>query len=113
MAVWQCRHPMCAWHGPWYACCWDGFLHLCCPRCGDVCDPILETGGGVSALDRLLLRWGGLLFVLLSVLGLWHVWDDLWKGDLDSLARLGVGLGLLGYGLLALGGHEPPHTDQR
>ena len=108
MAVWQCRHPQCAWQGPWYACVWDGFLHLCCPRCGAVCDPLLDPGSGVSPLDLLLLRWGGLLFVLVGVFGLWHLWDDLWQGDLGSLARLGVVLGVLGYGLLELGGHESP-----
>jgi len=78
-----------------------------------VCDPLLDTGSRVSPLDRLLLRWGSLLFVLVGILGLWHLWDDFWQGDLGSLARLGVVLGVLGYGLFTLGGHDSPPPNRR
>jgi hypothetical protein len=101
MALWQCRDAACAWQGPWYACRWDGWLYLCCPACGAICDPDL-AGCQASALDRLAIRGGGLLFVLLGLTVLWHTWSERTTDPVMTLTVLLGAVGLMGCGLLGL-----------
>ncbi len=99
MVRWQCRHADCAWHGPLYKCPWDG-LDLCCPRCGGICDPVLEDGESAAAFDRACVMWSGvLLMLMLGLPTLGRVWGES-RSDLSIVLMFVVGVvGWIGWGL--------------
>ena len=99
MAPWQCRQAECAWHGSWYQCPWDGF-DLCCPRCGGICDPVVEDSESAAACDRACVLWSGVLLLLtLGLAALERLWGERPVDLTTVLLGFGGVVGWIGWGL--------------